>query len=317
MSDLATFGEALLRLSPPDDTPVELADSFQVHVGGAANNVAVAAACLGLDATWLSKLVDAPQARRVTGELRRHGVDPAVVWTDEGRQGTYYLEIADEPRGTTVSYDRAGAAVTTATADELSTARIEDADVFHATGIAPALSPTLRETTADLLALARAADTTTCFDLNYRSKLWEPAEARETVETLLPDVDWLVLAERDAETVMDRTGAPEAVARGLAADFDLETVLLTRGASGVLAVHEETVVEQAAFESGDAHPVGAGDAFVGGFLAERLGGGPLQAALTYGAATAALKRTIPGDVAPVSLEAVERVVAGDHRRISR
>jgi len=317
MPDLATFGEALLRLSPPDDTPVELADTLQVHVGGAANNVAVAAARLGLDATWLSKLADVPQSHRVTGELRRHGIEPAVVWTDEGRMGTYYLEMADAPRGTTVTYDRSGAAVTTATADELPTDRVADADVFHATGIAPALSDTLQATTADLLALARDADTTTCFDLNYRSKLWEPASARETVEALLPDVDWFVLAARDAEQVMDRTGETETVARGLAADFDLDTVILTRRAEGALAIHHGEVYEQAAFEAGDAHPVGGGDAFVGGFIADRLQGGGFQAALAAGAATAALKRTIPGDLAAVSRDAVERVIDGDHRRISR
>ncbi len=317
MPDLATFGEGLLRLSPPDDTPLELADTLEVHVGGAANNVAVAGARLGLDATWLSKLAETPPAHRVTGHLQRHGVDPAVGWTDEGRQGTYYLETADPPRGPVVSYDRAGAAVRSATAAELPTARIEAADAFHLTGITPALSATLRETSADLLAIAREADTTTCFDLNYRSKLWRPAEARETVESLLDDVDWFVLPERDAESVMDRGGAPESVARGLAADFDLETVILTRSDEGALAIHDGEVYEQPAFEAGDAHPVGSGDAFVGGFLAERPQGGSIQGALAYGAATAALKRTIPGDVAAVSREAVERVVAGDHRKISR
>jgi 2-dehydro-3-deoxygluconokinase len=317
MPDLATFGEGLLRLTPPDDTPLELADRLDVHVGGAANNVAVAGARLGLDATWLSKLADTPQAHRVTGHLRRHGVEPAVVWTDEGRQGTYYLETADAPRGPIVTYDREGAAVRSATAAELPTESVESADAFHATGIAPALSSTLRETTADLLALAQDADTTTCFDLNYRSKLWEPADARETVESHLPAVDWFVLAARDAEPVMDRSGPPASVARGLAADFDLETVILTRREEGALAVHDGEVYEQPAFEAGDAHPVGSGDAFVGGYLAERLQGGGVQGALAYGAATAALKRTIPGDVAAVSREAVERVVAGHHRTISR
>lgn len=84
-----------------------------------------------------------------------------------------------------------------------------------------------------------------------------------------------------------------------------------------MALHDGEVYEQAAFDAGDAHPVGTGDAFVGGYLAERLQDGGIQGALATGAATAALKRTIPGNLAAVSREAVEAVVAGDHRALSR
>ncbi|PSP84754.1 2-keto-3-deoxygluconate kinase [Halobacteriales archaeon QS_1_68_17] len=317
MTDLATFGETMLRLSPPDDQPIEMAEQFDVHAAGAESNVAVAASRLGLDAAWLSKLPDSPPGRRVAGALRRYGVDPVVVWSDEGRQGTYYLETGRRPRGANVVYDRADAAVTTATADELPTGRIEAADAFHTTGITPALSATLAETTADLLALAREAGTTTSLDLNYRSKLWSPAAARETLRELFPLVDLLVVADRDAETVLDRAGDPAAVARSLAADHGFETVVVTRGAEGAAAHHDGETVEQPVFPADSPYPVGTGDAFVGAFLARRLRGGSVADALEYGAAAAALKRTVPGDMAVVSREDVESVVAGGTDDISR
>jgi 2-dehydro-3-deoxygluconokinase len=318
MTDLVTFGESMLRLSPPADQRLELTDRFDVNVAGAESNVAVAAARLGLDAVWLSKLPDSPVGRRVTNALAPHGVEADVAWTDEGRQGTYYVEFGGKPRGTNIIYDRADAAVTTATPADLATDRIAEASAFHTTGITPALSETLAETTADLLELAGENDTTTVFDLNYRSKLWSPEEARAQLEVLFPEVDVLVVAERDARDVLGRSGDAADIARELDAEFGFEVTLLTRGAEGSLALADGEVHEQGVFEADETDTVGTGDAFVGGFLASWLEDGSVPEALAYGAATASLKRTIHGDVAVVTPDEVERVIeSGAQSGISR
>jgi 2-dehydro-3-deoxygluconokinase len=317
MTGLLTFGETMLRLTPPDDQRVESADSLDVHVGGAESNVAVAAQRLGVDAAWASKLPDSPPADRVVNALREQGVDPLVTPTDEGRVGTYYLETGAAPRGANVVYDREGAAVRTATPDDLPLDRLRGADTFYTSGITPALSETLVDTVAELFAVAAEADTEVAFDVNYRAKLWSPEEAHDTLRGLLPAVDTLVVAERDAETVLDRAGDPETVAEDLAAEYDCETVVVTRGAEGALAVHGGETYEQPVFEADSPYPVGTGDAFVGAFLARRQRGGSVPEALEYAAATAALKRTIPGDMALVSPETVAAVVAGDEAEISR
>jgi 2-dehydro-3-deoxygluconokinase len=317
MVDLVTFGETMLRLSPPGGDRIERADQFDCHVAGAESNVATAASRLGLDAVWLSKLPDSPLGRKVTSTLAGYGVDTDVVWSDTGRQGTYYVEMGGRPRGTDVIYDRADAAVTTATAAELPTGHVEAASAFHTTGITPALSETLEETTADLLALARANDTTTVFDANYRSKLWSVDRARETMEALFPDVDVLVVAERDAAEVLGRDGAPADVATELTAAFDFDLTVITRGGDGVVAVQDGRVYEQGTFAADDLDPVGTGDAFVGGFLSQWVAGGSVPESLEYGAATAALKRTIPGDVALVTPGEVDGVIASDAGGISR
>jgi len=317
MTDLVTFGETMLRLSPPGDERIETADEYVVRAAGAESNVAVAAQRLGLDSTWVSKLPDSPVGRRVTAELASHGVETDIVWAADGRQGTYYLESGEAPRGNNVIYDRADAAVTTATPQELPVDLIERADAFHTTGITPALSETLEATTATLLDRASAADTLTTFDLNYRSKLWSPAEAKATLETLFTDVDVLVVAQRDAENVLDRTGDGEAIARGLADDFDFEVTVLTRGTDPALAVADGTVYDQPTFDATSAHPVGTGDSFVGGFLSQYVEGATVPAALEYAAATAALKRSIPGDIAVVTPQEIERVIEGGTADISR
>lgn len=313
MSDLVTFGETMLRLSPPGNERLEAATELEFRAAGAESNVAVAANRLGVDATWISKLPDSPLGRKVTASLGAHGVETDVVWSGEGRQGTYYLEQAGAPRGTNVIYDRANAAVTTATPDELPVDRVRDATLFCTTGITPALSPTLAETTETLLEAAER----TAFDVNYRSKLWSRPEARETMEGLFPHVDVLVVAERDARGVFECTGEPDWIAQTLADDWGFETAVVTCGAEGAVAWHDDEVHEQPAFRTDTVDPIGTGDAFVGGFLASRLRGESVALALEYGAATASLKRTIPGDVATVTLEEVERVRERDPDEISR
>jgi 2-dehydro-3-deoxygluconokinase len=317
MTDLVTFGETMLRFSPPGNERLETTTEFDVRAAGAESNVGVAAARLGAETVWTSKLPDSPLGRRVTGELESYGLATDVVRSDGGRQGTYYLEFAGEPRGTDVIYDRADAAVTTATAEELPTERIRSAEWFYTSGITPALSETLRETTETLLWTAHDAGTRTAFDLNYRSKLWSPGEARGTLTDLFEHVDVLVTPVRDAEEVLGLAGDPGSIGRELADEYGFETVIVTLGAEGALAVHDGRMIEQPAFETETHDPIGTGDAFVGAYLARRIRGADVPEALEVGAATAALKRTIPGDIAVVTPAEVERVIEEGSGEISR
>ena len=313
MTELVTFGETMLRLSPPSGERIETADSLECRTAGAESNVAVAAARLGADTVWLSKLPDSVLGRRVAGDIRSHGVDTRVAWSDQGRQGTYYIEQGGRPRGSNVLYDRAGAAVTTATPDDLDTGVVPDGEVFFTTGITPALSETLYETTETLLAESE----TTGFDLNYRSKLWSPAEAREAYDALLPSVDLLFAPERDARSILDISGGPTDMVETLQSRYGCETVVLTRGRDGAVAGSASETLEQPAFEADTVDPIGTGDAFVGAYLSRYVRGASTEEALRWGSATAALKRTIAGDIALVSEEEVEAVLTADAGGIDR
>jgi len=317
MTDLVTFGEALLRLSPPRGDRLETARSFDVHVGGAESNVAAAASNLGLDAVWLSKLPDTALGRRVVRELRAHGVRVGVSWTDDGRVGTYYLERGRRPREPNVVYDRRDSTVTTAEASDLPLAIVRDAETCYVSGVTPARSQTLRETTATVLNLAAESGTRTVFGLHYEPDLWDPEEARAVYESLFPAVDVLVVAERDTERVLGREGPAVERANGLAAEYGFDTVVMTRGEHGALALHGGEVQEQDAVEADSYDDVGASDGFVGGFLAKRHEGGSVAEALEYATATAALERTLDGDVAVVAREDVESLIESESDGVAR
>ncbi|HEY6220221.1 MAG TPA: sugar kinase, partial [Gemmatimonadaceae bacterium] len=171
--DLLTFGEAMVRLTPPGFQRIEQARSFDVHVGGGELNVAVAAARLGLSTQWISRLTENPLGRMIAGRAMEQGVDTSrVVWTPEDRAGLYFAELGAAPRASAVVYDRSGSAVS----------RIEPGSIdwsgaltgvrwFHTSGITPALSESAAAVTAESLVAAKKAGAKVSYDLNYRSKL--------------------------------------------------------------------------------------------------------------------------------------------------
>src|SRR5580658_1119964 len=112
MSEVITFGEAMIRLAPPNFRRLEQARSLDVQVGGAELNTAVALARLGHSATWVSRLTDNALGRLIANHAREAGVaTDHVVWTKDDRVGVYFLEFGAAPRASSVLYDRKGAAI--------------------------------------------------------------------------------------------------------------------------------------------------------------------------------------------------------------
>jgi len=317
VTDLVTFGEGVLRLSPSDDERLETARTLSARAAGSAAATAVAAERMGAVTTWMTKLPDSPLGHRVHDGFAGKGIDTEVVWSNEGRQGTYYVEHGGPPRGSDVHYDLANTSFSAATADEFEASVIRDARGFYVTGITPAISDTVRETTANLLGAARKSGTTIALDVNYRSNLWSPSRAHETLTQLFPAVDVLIIAARDARNVLGYQNDPPQIAHQIAADFDFTTVVVTRGERGALAWHDSVVHEHDGYEAQTVDPIGAGDAFSGAFVARRLSGDEIREALDYATAAAALKRTIPGDIPTISREEAERVMAGEAEGIDR
>src|SRR5215813_9296437 len=112
MPEIVTFGEAMIRLIPPNFARLEQAQSLDVRVGGAELNTAVGLARLGHSAAWVSRLTNNPLGRLIANRAREAGVSSEhIVWTDEDRVGVYFLEFGAAPRASSVLYDRRGAAI--------------------------------------------------------------------------------------------------------------------------------------------------------------------------------------------------------------
>src|SRR5437660_3616859 len=166
MSDIVTFGEAMVRPSPPGFRRLEQTPSLDVQVGGAELNTAVGVARLGRPAAWVSRLTRNPLGRLVANKAREAGVNTDhVVWTDDDRVGLYFLEFGAAPRASSVLYDRKGSAIAGVRPGMVPWARVfAAAKWFHVTGITPALGPGAAEATREALQAARAAGLRTSID---------------------------------------------------------------------------------------------------------------------------------------------------------
>ena len=140
-------------------------------------------------------------------------------------------------------------------------------------GITGALEPHGRELLQRSIREARACGLSVCLDVNYRSYLWTPQEARTCLEELAPPVDLLLVAERDARLLWPGLAeGPEAAARELADLFGAQEVVVTRGGGGAGSLAEKSWVQSPALEAIPHDPIGRGDAFAAGYLWGRLEG---------------------------------------------
>lgn len=315
--DVIGLGDAMVSFSPPGFLRLEQSTQMEVWPTGAEANAAVALARLGKRVGWISKLPQNPLARLIVAAVSRHGVDTSrVVWTPEGRVGTLFYERAVPPRPPRVWYDRKDSAFTTLEASELDWAYLTAAQVVLMAGTAPALSSALRETTREIAARVRGAGRLFALDINYRAKLWSPQDAADYLATVLPLVGILFCGQRDAARLFGASGDPETVARRLQEKFVIPTVVLTLGSEGALAISDRVHWAPRVRRVTVVDPVGAGDAFAGGFLCGYLEGG-VQRGLEIGSAVGALHCTIPGDFAYVTRPEVDELLASADDDIQR
>jgi 2-dehydro-3-deoxygluconokinase len=308
MHDLVAIGEVMLRLSIPPPARFETARQLDVQIGGAEANVAAACARLGLRAAWLSALPANPWGARVRRELAGHGVDCAYVRdVPDARLGVYFLEFGAPPRPIRVLYDRRDSAFARLTPEIVDWEPVRRARCVHVTGITPALGDGSRRLVEQVLREAA----TVSFDVNYRAALWSPAEARAFAQRVLPVARHVFLGQAEAETVFGLTGADEAIVEALARLAPKASIALLQGAAGSLVLADGRLWRPTRTHAVQVvDPIGAGDAFVAGFLWATLGGRGPQAAVDAGAAVAALKCSTWGDVALVEPRDVDELLAG-------
>jgi len=324
---MVTFGETMIRLSPPDHQRLEQAERLDVHVGGSELNTAVAAQRLGLNTSYVTRLTKNPLGRMIENKAREHGVDTShVVWTDDDRVGLYFVEFGASPRANSVLYDRRDSAIARIRPGEVDWNNVfQGGKVFHTSGITPALSPNAAEATREAVETAKKVGLKVSIDLNYRARLWAQERAREVMTKLMSYTDILITTEEDTERVFGIKGSSyEEVAAELATRFQLEAVAITlretpsvwRNKWTAIAYADGEIYRGPTFDIEIVDRVGAGDSFSGGFLFGYLKSGA-DAGVRYGVAVSALKQTNPGDLCWATREEVERILDGGNLRIAR
>jgi 2-dehydro-3-deoxygluconokinase len=290
---LVTLGETMALVAASGVGPLRHQHTLHLHVGGAESNVAICVTRLGGHATWIGRVGDDELGDLVLAQLRGEGVDVRHAIRDAGAPTGLMVKSRRTSTVGRVTYYRRGSAGSRLEPADLPIDALRSAGVLHVTGLTPALSPTARAATFAAVEEARTAGVPVSLDVNHRTALWGADEAGPVLTDLARRADVLFTGEDEAG-LLGAAGEPEVAVKALAA-LGPAQVLLKFGARGALAVVDGALVRIPAFPVATVDSVGAGDAFVGGYLAELLLGVDVETRLNTAAACGAFVVTVPGD----------------------
>ncbi|MBV1707385.1 MAG: 5-dehydro-2-deoxygluconokinase [Hyphomicrobiales bacterium] len=271
--------------------------SFSKAVGGCPANIAIGAARLGLKSGLITRVGDEHMGRFIREQLQREGVDVTGVHTDPARlTALVLLGVRDEHSFPLIFY-RDNCADGALDASDIDPAYVASAAAIVVTGTHFA-----RDNTASAqyraIEIAKAAGRKVCFDIDYRPNLWGLAghgagEERyrrsgavsALLQKALPHCDLIVGTEEEmmiAGGVDDPLAALRAV-RALSA----ATLVMKRGPMGCAVFPGAIPASLDEGVRGPGFPVevfnvlGAGDAFMAGFLRGYLRGEPYETCCAF------------------------------------
>lgn len=339
MKKIVTFGEIMLRLSPPGFLRFSQANQFDVVYGGGESNVAVSLAQFGLPTDFVSRLPANDLGDCALMELRKRGVGTGHILRGGERLGIYFLETGAVSRGSQVIYDRAHSAMAEIKPGMVNwEAVFSDAQWFHWTGITPAISQGAADACLEAVQKARQMGLTVSTDLNYRAKLWKYGVSSEAVMTeLTSHCDVILGNEEDAEKHfgikpedLDITTQGEhvkaeaflSVCKQMMEKFPRAKKVITTLRGSLSASHNtwagvlydgKTMYTSPEYQiTHIVDRVGGGDAFMGGLIYGLITWpGNDQKALDFAVAASCLKHTIVGDANLVGVAEVEKLMGGD------
>lgn len=315
-----TFGEIMMRLSPPNNLRLEQTTSLDMRFGGAEANTAFSLALQGDTAAFISVVPQNRIGDMALRTLSSYGVDVSRVVRQGDRLGTYYFEIGASQRGNSALYDRKYSAMNLAAADVFDWPDVlKGVGVFYLSGVAPAVSTAMAQASLEGLKCARELGITTVLDVNYRGKLWSPEDSQACMRKLLPYVDVVIANDEDAPAGLGMTCVSGSLSHGIAekdgyitmAQELRETYGCTYVASVIRDIQNversqwmgmlydgahDTAVFSPVHDVNVLEGVAAGDAFNAGLIHALLHGFDQQYAINYAIAASVLKLSIRGDL---------------------
>jgi len=326
--DVITFGEAMIRLSPPDYARIEQANTFNISVGGGELNVAVGVARLGLNSAWISILPNNPIGYFTRNKVAETGVDTSLIkFSNEGRMGLYFVEFGASPRRSKVIYDRKFSSISLINSDDFNFKEILKTRLLHVSGILPALSKSCRLATKSSLISAKENGSLVSFDVNYRAKLWNEDEALKCLTDLVEHIDILITTEEDTERVFKITGRDYyEVAKKLQKKFNFKVVAITlredvsvlRNNWTAIAYDGDKFYKDKKYDIEIVDRFGGGDSFSAGFIYGYLTENKnIESAVKYGNAFSALKQTNPTDFCWSTVDELKTLIKQKNLRVER
>ena len=265
MKKFVTFGETMVQYNAEYQGEYDPDGPHINDVAGAESNVAVNLHKLlpnDVEPLWISRLGDDDAGRLIQNELTGRTLVHAERFAGEFTGVSYLNHFADNHVKT---YQRQGSA-----ASRMNFALVEphlaNRDLLHVTGITPVLSESCSETMFAALQWASNHELPVCFDVNYREPLWSPDDARVVFDTMIDSATVFKVGHDEAETVWSLGMNAEEYARHFFRG-NVRVSIVTRASQGAVVFDGVDILDHPGYAVEMVDPVGAGDAFVAGFLA--------------------------------------------------
>jgi 2-dehydro-3-deoxygluconokinase len=293
MTALVTLGEAMGVMSGTETGPFAVGAAARLSFAGAEATVAIGVSRLGHPAAWIGRVGDDAVGSMVLSGLRGESVDVSGARVDPTAPTGLMLRERRTADRTRVTYYRRGLAGSRLSPADVDEQLISRARILHITGITPALSDSAAAAVRDAVRVAKSAGVTVSIDLNYRALLWSRDEASVVLRSLVPQAD-LVFAGPEEASLVVADDEPERMARALSA-IGPAVAVLKLGDQGALVHTAGTVFVQPAVPVTCVDPIGAGDAFVAGYLAGTLDGADPAECLRLATTCGAFAVSVAGD----------------------
>lgn len=296
MADLARLAERNFLIigragmdlyADPPGTRTEAATRFITALGGSSANIAVALTRQGCRAALVTRVSDDVIGRFCLNELDRYDVDRRHIraTAGEARNSLALVETRIEDCQSVIY--RNGAADFTMTVADVEAVDYRGFAALVTTGTVLAAEPS-RSAAFRAFDLARAAGLPLIFDIDYRPYSWPSAQVASEVYAragALCDV----IVGNDLEFGF-MAGHPDHgldAARALVR-HGAQIVVYKMGEKGAITLTPDGEFATGIYPTEALKPTGAGDSFLGSFLAGLAAGLPLRAAVLRGSAAAAM-----------------------------
>lgn len=289
---VVTLGETMAMFKADSPGPLAHVDQLSLGTGGSESNFATALHRLGTSVAWIGRVGNDSLGELVLRELRAEGIQIAAHVDDSAPTGLMIKERRTQEQ-LKVWYYRAASAGSRIAPEDVPAELVKGARLLHVSGITPALSASAAAAVEYAVDLARESGLTVSLDVNYRAALWSREDAGKAIRKLLPRVD-VVFAGDDEAAMVAGVGEPAELARRLC-NLGPSQAVIKLGADGAYALIDGAEYNQPAVPIKAIDTVGAGDAFVAGYIAELLDGLSPQERLLTAARTGAFACLTPGD----------------------
>ncbi|RYD93173.1 MAG: sugar kinase [Sphingobacteriales bacterium] len=325
---VVTFGEVIMRLSPPGYNKMKQSNTLDFFFGGTEMNVAGSLAQFGLNVQHISNVSNDFVGDAALAAMQGYGIDTSHINKVNHPIGLYFMEVGSGLRASQITYNRLHGAFANITPEQVNWEEVLDGcTLLHWTGISPAISEGAYQTLKQGLQLALQKGITITADPAYRSNLWQYGRNGFEVLAELCGLSTVFIGGVNevneilgTQFTQDEEGFV-AVSQRLMASMPHITTVFDKVRTGLSATHQKIVAQAwdgtQYFKTGEIEithvvdRIGTGDAYAAGLIYALQTGKSTAESIEFANAACALKHTIAGDVNLASVAEIQEVAQGN------